>query len=79
MSNITEAYRNRHKEQLDEKFDAGKAKQTLICMMKVFAQVKYVGASKDVIKRWDDMWYTTYTAWFSSDEMYAMKLPTKLK
>lgn len=79
MISTIEAYKNIHKEQLDEKFDAVKAKQTLIDMMKVFAQVKYVGADKHVIKRWDDMWYTTYTAWFTSDEMYAMKLPTKLK
>lgn len=69
----------REQKELTEKFDAKKAEQTLRDIQKLFAQVKYVGADRNVIKRWSDMWYTTYTRWFTSKEMDKMKLPTELK
>ena len=64
---------------LDEKFDSKKAEQTLKDILKVYAQVKFIGMDKNIYKRWDDMWYTTYTTWFSSSDMEKMGLPTTLK
>jgi len=64
---------------LDEKFDSKKAEQTLKDILKVYAQVKFIGMDKNIYKRWDDMWYTTYTTWFSSSDMEKMGLPTTLR
>jgi len=65
--------------QLDEKFDTKKAEQTLKDIVKLFAQVKFVDKDKNIIKRWNDMYYTTYTTWFSTSEVKDMGLPTELK
>jgi len=72
-------YKDLKEQQLDEKFDAKKAEQTLRDILKVYAQVKFIDMNKSVYKRWDDMWYTTYTNWFSSNDMEKMGLPTTLK
>lgn len=78
--NIVEAYKEMNAVKLDEKkFDAKKAEQTLRDILKVYAQVKFVGMDKNIYKRWDDMWYTTYTTWFSSSDMEKMGLPTTLR
>jgi len=77
--NIVEAYKEMNAVQLDEKFDAKKAEQTLRDILKVYAQVKFVGMDKNIYKRWDGMWYTTYTTWFSSSDMEKMGLPTMLR
>ena len=77
--NLEEAYKEMQTVQLYErKFDAKKAEQTLRDILKVYAQVKSVGLDKNIYKRWDGMWYTTYTTWFSSSDMEKMGLPTTL-
>ena len=75
--NIKEAYSDM--QSVTEKFDEKKAEQALRDILTAYAQVKFVGTSKNIHKRWDDMWYTTYTTWFSSDDMRKMGLPTQLK
>ena len=75
--NIKEAYNDM--QLVTEKFDEKKAEQALKDILTAYAQVKFVGTTKNIHKRWDDMWYTTYTTWFSSDDMRKMGLPTQLK
>jgi len=80
MKDLIEAYKEMNAVQLDEKkFDSKKAEQTLRDILKVYAQVKFVGMDKNIYKRWDAMWYTTYTTWFSSSDMENMGLPTTLR
>lgn len=76
--NLTEAY-NDMQVIIEKKFDEKKAVKALEGILTAYAQVKYVGTTKDIHKRWDDMWYTTYTTWFSSDDMRERGLPTSLK
>ena len=66
-------------EELTEKFDPRKAEKTLKDIQKLFAQVKFIDRDKHILKRWDDMWYATWSRWFTSKEMDKMKLPTDLK
>jgi hypothetical protein len=76
--NLTEAY-NDMQVIIEKKFDEKKAVKALEDILTAYAQAKYVGTTKDIHKRWDDMWYTTYTTWFSSDDMRERGLPTSLK
>lgn len=76
--NLTEAY-NDMQVIIEKKFDEKKAVKALEDILTAYSQVKYVGTTKDIHKRWDDMWYTTYTTWFSSDDMRERGLPTSLK
>jgi len=76
--NLTEAY-NDMQVIIEKKFDEKKAVKALEDILTAYAQVKYVGTTKDIHKRWEAMWYTTYTTWFSSDDMRERGLPTSLK
>lgn len=75
---IIEAYKSIN-QPLNEKFDDKKAQKTLKDIQVVFAQAKYIGLSKSTIKRWNDIYWSTYTQWYSSKQMDDMGIPTELK